>query len=150
MYLFFTSISYNKITRKCLRFQTKQLATVVGALRSVSNKKSYILPVSTRTLADLIRHVSADDLCETIWPLLEGDIAKGWEDCTPDRLVLLLALHSKDKVREGGGDGRRLELFLYGKSASVLRRAVLDSCADGRHWLCDKSSLLTGVSLYVE
>jgi hypothetical protein len=80
---------------------------VVEALRSVANKKSYILPVSTRTLADLIRHVSPDDLRETIWPLLEGDLAKGWKDCTPDRLVLLLALHSKDMVGEGGGDGRR-------------------------------------------
>ena len=78
-----------------------QLSAVVRELLALGNKKSYIRPSCTKTLVDLIGRVKPEVLREEVWPLLQVDLNEGWEECTPDRLILLLACHNKDKVGDG-------------------------------------------------
>ena len=81
--------------------QGEQLSAMVSELSSVGEKKSYIRPSCTQTLVDLIERVPQEVLREGVWPLLRGQLDKGWEDCTPDRLLLLLACRRRDKVGDG-------------------------------------------------
>ena len=81
--------------------QGEQLSAMVGELSSMGEKKSYIRPSCTQTLVDLIERVPQEVLREGVWPLLRGQLDKGWEDCTPDRLLLLLACRHRDKVGDG-------------------------------------------------
>ena len=64
----------------------------------LSDKRSYLRPIITTMLVDWIRASTTQVVKESILPHLKLDLDKGWSDCTPDRLMLVLALRKKDKV----------------------------------------------------
>ena len=136
--------------------QAEHMSSLVSELLSLGEKKSYIRPTCTQTLLDLIERVTAEELREAVRPSLQKDQDKGWEDCTPDRLLLLLACRKKDKVGEGGVWGvwfgccvecsyyfRRKCCYLVGLLVSCLYNIIFFRC----WWFCGCILWLTCIVL---
>ncbi|KAK7087144.1 hypothetical protein V1264_021231 [Littorina saxatilis] len=89
--------AYGAVIQSERKLKGEQLGTVVRELLTVGSKKSHIRPTVTQTLMDLIGCLTLEVFSETVWPVLKEDLDKGWEECTPDRLIFLLACRNKDK-----------------------------------------------------
>lgn len=78
--------------------QKEDISAVTSELCSLSAKRSYIRPLCTQCLLDLAANIDSDAFSNGMWCHLKGELSKGWEDCTVDRLLLLLAFRKREQV----------------------------------------------------
>ncbi|XP_076452563.1 myb-binding protein 1A-like protein [Babylonia areolata] len=90
--------AYGALVQSERKLKADHLDAMVGELLSVGEKRSYIRPLCTQTLLDLVDKATPQQLAESLWPHLRAEQEKGWEGCTPDRFLLLLACRHKDKT----------------------------------------------------
>ncbi|KAK0055383.1 rDNA transcriptional regulator pol5 isoform X2 [Biomphalaria pfeifferi] len=67
-----------------------ELDSVLNELLKMSEKKSYLKPVSHKITEDLISQISPEKYEAKIWPKLKVKLQSGWELCTLDKLSLLI------------------------------------------------------------
>ncbi|XP_012942032.1 rDNA transcriptional regulator pol5 isoform X2 [Aplysia californica] len=71
------------------------LGTVMEELLSMAQKKSYLKPVCNKTIGDLVQQISVDTFGESVWPKIRESVKLGWEQCSLDKLSLLLVCREK-------------------------------------------------------
>ncbi|XP_059155196.1 myb-binding protein 1A-like protein [Physella acuta] len=90
-FAFSTIIQSGRITQ----LSGAALSTVVEELLSLAEKKSYLKPVCSRIVEDLITKISDTDFEEHVWPKVKTTLKAGWESCTLDRVSLLLVCRNR-------------------------------------------------------
>lgn len=123
--------AYGALVQSEQLFEGEHIETVMRELNTLCTKRSYIRPSSTQCLLDIVEHVSSEVLSHTVWPKLRGELSKGWEDCTADRLLLLIACRCKNKslvdkafLKEHWGASKVLHRNNYDHLLHLLMRSV--------------------------
>ncbi|XP_071110984.1 uncharacterized protein [Haliotis cracherodii] len=65
------------------------VSEVVENLRHISTQKSYLQPICYQGLVSLVAKVSGEVFTAQVWPHLEADLVLGWDDCSPNTLLLV-------------------------------------------------------------
>jgi len=76
--------------------QSNLVKKLVRNFLALMNKKSYLQEICGMAICDILKAIDFS-IFETIKPILESILCKGWEKCTPDDLMIVLTVQSKFK-----------------------------------------------------
>lgn len=67
-----------------------QISMIVQQFLNVSKERSYLQQLCIHGIAQIISQVDHDMFKQHVLPHIESQLAAGWAECTPDRLLLIL------------------------------------------------------------
>lgn len=82
--------------QKDLAVNINLVKKLVGNLRTLMNKKSYLQEICGIAICDILRAINYSTF-EELKSIIDPIINKGWEKCTPDDLMIVLTIQSTFK-----------------------------------------------------